>query len=545
MRMKKLAVMALATALSVGSVMTASAAWLQEGSNWKYQNDDGTFQTGTWFRDVDGRWYHFDNNGIMQKGWFQDADGKWYFMAYNGVMQVGLIKVDSSVYFMNPNGDLFIGDKEVNGKVYNFGVNGTTNGQPNVPLTATFGGNGNQSLSGGGGSSSPSSSSSSKSKLKTVATVADLNALAKEGYTNLKYATNDGGAVTLSEVDDVDYSKVTLTVDAPNQSITNEITFKQVTIEAVKPNTWNENAGNKIVLNSDARIVNNSEGTVVNVAKANIQVKLEGDTATGLNVTVSGTTIIADVPIVATVSKPVTLVVNETSGSSVAVTEPVTVEVKSSNPTDSGKLDITTTAKAEIKTAIPATITASQEITLVVTHSAAASGTTVKSANNDADEAVSKTEIKNESSATVEVEIKNSDDTTAEKKPVEPEPTNTTDKLVEEGIKAAVASANKSSYIGASIEDKTINVTIKQSNATLIDALPTARTILSMFKSVDGVKDITVDGDPVNNDEDMLNFARKLYSGSTKFEAVKGSSYTVEVSYKDGKTPLTYTVNIK
>lgn len=547
MRMKKLAVMALATALSVGSVMTASAAWLQEGSNWKYQNDDGTFQTGTWFRDVDGRWYHFDNNGIMQKGWFQDADGKWYFMAYNGVMQVGLIKVDSSVYFMNPSGDLFIGDKEVNGKVYNFGVNGTTNGQPNVPLTATFGGNGNQSLSGGGGSSSPSSSSSSKSKLKTVATVADLNALAKEGYTNLKYATKDDGAVTLSEVDDVDYSKVTLTVDAPNQSITNGITFKQVTIEAVKPNTWNENAGNKIVLNSDARIVNNSEGTVVNVAKANIQVKLESESGvvTGLNVSAAGATVIADTPVTATVSKSVVLVVNETSGSTVAVTEPVTVEVKSSNPTDSGKLDITTTAKAEIKTAIPATITASQEITLVVTHSAAASGTTVKSANNDADEAVSKTEIKNESSATVEVEIKNSDNTTAEKKPVEPEPTNTADKLVAEGIKAAVASADKSSYIGASIKEDTVNVTIKQPNAALIDALPTARTILNMFKSVDGVESITVNDKPVNNDQEMLEFARELYSGKTKLGEVDKTSYDVKVFYKGGVAPLTYTVNIK
>ena len=115
MRMKKLAVMALATALSVGSVMTASAAWLQEGSNWRYQNDNGTFQTGTWFRDVDGRWYHFDNNGIMQKGWFQDADGKWYFLAYNGVMQVGLIKVDNQVYYMNASGDLFLGDMTING----------------------------------------------------------------------------------------------------------------------------------------------------------------------------------------------------------------------------------------------------------------------------------------------------------------------------------------------------------------------------------------------------------------------------------------------
>lgn len=155
MRMKKLAVLAMAAALSVGTVMTASAAWLQEGSNWRYQNDDGSFQAGTWFRDVDGRWYHFDNNGVMQKGWFLDTDGKWYFLAYNGVMQVGLLKVDNQVYYMNPSGDLFLGDMAVNGTTYNFGLYGTTNGQPSVPATATYGGNGNQSLpSGGSGSSS-------------------------------------------------------------------------------------------------------------------------------------------------------------------------------------------------------------------------------------------------------------------------------------------------------------------------------------------------------------------------------------------------------
>lgn len=154
MKMKKLAVMALATALSVGSVMTASAAWLQEGSNWRYQNDNGTFQTGTWFRDADGRWYHFDNNGIMQKGWFQDTDGKWYFLSYNGVMQVGLIKVDNQVYYMGTSGDLFIGEMKIGNTTYNFGLYGTTNGKPSVPVTATFGGNGNQSLNSGGGSSS-------------------------------------------------------------------------------------------------------------------------------------------------------------------------------------------------------------------------------------------------------------------------------------------------------------------------------------------------------------------------------------------------------
>lgn len=186
MRMKKLAVMALATALSVGSVMTASAAWLQEGSNWRYQNDNGTFQTGTWFRDADGRWYHFDNNGIMQKGWFQDADGKWYFLAYNGVMQVGLIKVDNQVYYMGTSGDLFIGDMKIGNTTYNFGLYGTTNGQPSVPASATYGGNGNQSLNGGGGGSSSggngggSTVTPSEDVNKAVENVTDAADIAKE-----------------------------------------------------------------------------------------------------------------------------------------------------------------------------------------------------------------------------------------------------------------------------------------------------------------------------------------------------------------------------
>lgn len=172
MKMKKLAVMTLATALSVGSVMTASAAWLQEGSNWKYQNVNGTFQTGSWFQDADGKWYHFDGNGIMQKGWFQDVDGKWYFMAYHGAMQTGLIRVDNAVYFMNPSGELFIGDKEINGVTYNFGLYGTTNGTPSVGQTATFGGNGNQTKP-GGGSGSSSGGSSTTTPSTPVETVKD------------------------------------------------------------------------------------------------------------------------------------------------------------------------------------------------------------------------------------------------------------------------------------------------------------------------------------------------------------------------------------
>lgn len=154
MKMKKFIVAALATAMTVGSVMTASAAWVQEGpSNWRYQNADGTWQAGTWFRDVSGIWYHFDANGLMQKGWFLDSDGKWYFMDYNGAMQTGLIKVDNAVYYMDESGALFLGDKTINGQTYTFGLYGTTNGTPAVGSTRTYGGNGNQSLPGGGGSS--------------------------------------------------------------------------------------------------------------------------------------------------------------------------------------------------------------------------------------------------------------------------------------------------------------------------------------------------------------------------------------------------------
>ena len=203
MRMKKLAVMALATALSVGSVMTASAAWLQEGMNWKYQNDNGTFQTGTWFRDADGRWYHFDNNGIMQRGWFQDADGKWYFLAYNGVMQVGLIKVDNQVYYMGTSGDLFIGEMKIGNTTYNFGLYGTTNGQPSVPASATYGGNGNQSLNSGGGSSSSGGSTSRPSTPDKEEQVNDAVSKVEDSANKVEQST-DGKVKAVVESKDVD-----------------------------------------------------------------------------------------------------------------------------------------------------------------------------------------------------------------------------------------------------------------------------------------------------------------------------------------------------
>ena len=163
MKMKKLVVAALAAAITVGSALPASAAWVASGSDWKFQNEDGSWQTGKWFQDADGKWYHFNEAGIAQKGWFQDAGSKWYFFAYNGIMQTGVIKVDNKVYYMNEDGSLFSGNKKVYGAEYNFTENGTTNGAPYVVASQTFGGNGNQTdvILGGGGYSSSSLGGSS------------------------------------------------------------------------------------------------------------------------------------------------------------------------------------------------------------------------------------------------------------------------------------------------------------------------------------------------------------------------------------------------
>ncbi|PJJ29878.1 N-acetylmuramoyl-L-alanine amidase family protein [Lacrimispora celerecrescens] len=171
MKMKKLMVAALAAAITVGSALPASAAWVQSGSEWRYQNQDGSWQANKWFQE-DGKWYHFDANGNAQKGWLKDTDGKWYFFAYNGIMQTGLIKVDDKVYYMNADGSLFSGDMKIGTVEYNFTEYGTTNGKPSVGSSQTFGGNGNQAKFGGGGGHSSSRTSNTTTPPKDAQTAA-------------------------------------------------------------------------------------------------------------------------------------------------------------------------------------------------------------------------------------------------------------------------------------------------------------------------------------------------------------------------------------
>lgn len=63
--------------------------WKQEGSTWKYQNDDGSLAKNTW-QWINGRSYCFDGNGVMYSntttpdGYTVNADGAW---TVNGVVQ--------------------------------------------------------------------------------------------------------------------------------------------------------------------------------------------------------------------------------------------------------------------------------------------------------------------------------------------------------------------------------------------------------------------------------------------------------------------------
>lgn len=205
MKMKKFVVAALAAAITVGSALPVSAAWVESGSDWKYQNEDGSWKANTWFQDG-GKSYHFDSNGNVQKGWLKDTNGKWYFFAYNGAMQTGLIKVDSNVYFMNEDGSLFIGTKEINNVEYNFTEYGTTNGNPQVGASRTWAGNGNQTnvTKGGGGFSSPSGSGSGSSTSVTTKQKVEktVESVVKEFDGEYLTASVSGKKITLSVQDE-------------------------------------------------------------------------------------------------------------------------------------------------------------------------------------------------------------------------------------------------------------------------------------------------------------------------------------------------------
>lgn len=82
--MKKMRVVAVALAMATAMGMTAYAGeWKKDQTGWWYDNGDGTWQNGGWFRDADGIYYYFNESGYMladavtPDGYYVDPSGAW------------------------------------------------------------------------------------------------------------------------------------------------------------------------------------------------------------------------------------------------------------------------------------------------------------------------------------------------------------------------------------------------------------------------------------------------------------------------------------
>lgn len=218
MRMKKIAAVMLAAALSCGGAMSSMAAtWIQTGvTDWKYQKDDGSFMTDSWLLHTDGKWYYLGTDGMMKKGWFQDKDQKWYFLNSNGAMQTGLINVDGKIYWMESNGELYIGDKLLpSGLTFTFGLNGCTNGSPYT--SNKFYGNGNavsvNNVTSGGGGGGTTSTNNNKIPDSVVSSVDTINSDVAGSLDGLK-GSGIVSNVVVGEMKTVSSKKATVDVKA-------------------------------------------------------------------------------------------------------------------------------------------------------------------------------------------------------------------------------------------------------------------------------------------------------------------------------------------
>lgn len=74
---------------SMLSITVLAGQWLQDGTGWWYQNDNGTYIVNDW-QYIDGNWYCFNHNGYMYSNqWIGN-----YYVGSNGAMLVNTITPD-------------------------------------------------------------------------------------------------------------------------------------------------------------------------------------------------------------------------------------------------------------------------------------------------------------------------------------------------------------------------------------------------------------------------------------------------------------------
>lgn len=100
----------------------ASAGWIQSGSRWWYQYQDGSYPHSQWFQD-NGAWYYFDSDGWMATGW-RKVDGVWYYLSSSGAMLTGWLKDGGATYYLTGSGAMATGWKRIGGDWYFFNSSG-------------------------------------------------------------------------------------------------------------------------------------------------------------------------------------------------------------------------------------------------------------------------------------------------------------------------------------------------------------------------------------------------------------------------------------
>ncbi len=114
-------VLSIAIAVTAAFTMSAapvSAAWVQTGSRWWYQNADGSYPRNGW-ANISKKWYLFDSAGYMLTGW-QQVNGVWYYLNPAGDMATGWKLVGNTWYYLDASGAMKTGWQKINNVWYYF-----------------------------------------------------------------------------------------------------------------------------------------------------------------------------------------------------------------------------------------------------------------------------------------------------------------------------------------------------------------------------------------------------------------------------------------
>lgn len=103
---KSITLFAFITLFTIITSSAALAAWQQDSTGKRYQNEDGSYPLNAW-QQIDGSWYHFNENGYMQTGFATIGNHMYYFAPDTGIMESGTTRqIDDFAYTFDSNGCL-------------------------------------------------------------------------------------------------------------------------------------------------------------------------------------------------------------------------------------------------------------------------------------------------------------------------------------------------------------------------------------------------------------------------------------------------------